>query len=294
MVPFLGGGDMSDFSPQGIFLSYRRDDTAASALLLHSKLSERFPAARIFMDLDSIRAGQDFAEVIQGALDSCVVLVALIGRQWATIADGHGRRRLDDPGDFVRSEVKTALQRGVRVIPVLVDGARPLQQQELPADLHQLGLARLQAFELSYGRYQYDANQLLDLIQEAFTTAVRPAQAERTVREVGDKNAPTEAELEALDKRASAAGHAGDAAGARDLYAESVRAHQRAYGPADLRTLWTRHQLAEYTGRAGNAAGAHAQFAALKADAKRAPDDLSRTERKDLISACRAGLSAWK
>jgi hypothetical protein len=114
------------------------------------------------MDLDSIEAGMDFADVIREAVDSCVVLLALIGRQWATVADGEGRRRLDNPDDYVRFEIQTAFERGVRVIPVLVDGAKPPRQQQLPTELHKL--ARLNAFELSYGRYQYDAERLLDLI----------------------------------------------------------------------------------------------------------------------------------
>jgi dipeptidyl aminopeptidase/acylaminoacyl peptidase len=150
-------------SSGGIFLSYRREDAAPYARLLQYQLSGRFPDARVFMDLDSIEAGLDFAEVIRDAVDSCAVLVALIGRQWATVADEEGRRRLDDPDDYVRFEVQTALKRGVRVIPVLVDNARPLRQQQLPAELHKL--TRLNALELSYGRYQYDSNRLLDLIQ---------------------------------------------------------------------------------------------------------------------------------
>ena len=64
------------------------------------------------MDLDSIEAGVDFAEVIKDAVNSCAVLVALIGRQWATLTDEEGARRLDNPDDFVRFEVKTALVRG--------------------------------------------------------------------------------------------------------------------------------------------------------------------------------------
>jgi TIR domain len=152
------------FSSRGVFLSYRREDAAPYARLLQYQLGERFPDAQVFMDLDSIEAGLDFAQVITEAVDSCAVLVALIGRQWATLADEGGRRRLDDPDDFVRFEVRTALERGVRVIPVLVDGAKPLRRQQLPAELHKL--ARLNALELSYGRYQYDADRLLDLIQE--------------------------------------------------------------------------------------------------------------------------------
>jgi hypothetical protein len=130
--------------------------------LLKSQLTERFPDARVFIDLDSIEPGLDFADVIAEAVDSCAVLVALIGRQWATLTDEEGLRRLDNPDDYVRFEIQAALERGVRVIPVLVDGARPLRQQQLPPELHKL--ARLNALELSYGRYEYDANRLLDLV----------------------------------------------------------------------------------------------------------------------------------
>ena len=110
---------MPGLSSQGIFLSYRRADTAAYARLLQRDLTEHFPESRVFMDLDSIEAGVDFADAIRDAVDSCAVLVALIGRQWATLTDEQGRRRLDSPDDFVRFEVKTALDRGVWVIPVL-------------------------------------------------------------------------------------------------------------------------------------------------------------------------------
>jgi TIR domain len=158
---------------RGIFLSYRRNDAAPYARLLQFQLRERFPDVHVFMDLDSIDAGTDFAEVIGEAIDSCTVLVALIGRQWETITDEHGRRRLDDPDDYVRFEVQAALERGVRVIPILVDGAAPLRQERLPAELRKL--ARLNALELSYGRYEYDADRLLDLIQRVLGDASNPA-----------------------------------------------------------------------------------------------------------------------
>ena len=104
---------------QGIFLSYWREDAAPYARLLQFQLSERFPDARVFMDLDTIEPGMDFAEVIREAVAACAVMVALIGRQWATLTDEEGHRRLDNPNDFVRFEVQAALERGVRVIPVL-------------------------------------------------------------------------------------------------------------------------------------------------------------------------------
>ena len=154
---------MAGLSSRAIFLSYRREDAAPYARLLQFQLRERIPDAHVFMDLDSIEPGLDFAEVIREAIDSCRVLVALIGRQWATLTDEEGRRRLDNPDDYVRFEVQLALERGVRVIPVLVDGARPLRLPQLPSGLRKL--ARLNALELSYGRYEYDADRLLTLLQ---------------------------------------------------------------------------------------------------------------------------------
>jgi hypothetical protein len=147
----------------GIFISYRRADAGPYARLLQVELAERFPGARVFMDLDSIEAGLDFAEVIRDAVNSCRVMVVVIGRQWVTLADEEGRRRLDDPDDYVRFEVRAALKRGVRAIPVLVDGAKPLRQQQLPPDLRKL--ARLNALEMSYDRYRYDADRLTSLIR---------------------------------------------------------------------------------------------------------------------------------
>lgn len=154
---------MSTFPPHGVFINYRREDTGPYALLLQFKLGERFPNAPVFMDLDSIEAGVDFAEAIKSGVEACVVLVALIGAKWLTVTDEDGRRRLDDPDDYVRYEVRTALERCVRVIPVLVDGARAPKQQQLPEDLQKL--ARLNALEMSYDRLDYDAIRLMDAIQ---------------------------------------------------------------------------------------------------------------------------------
>jgi hypothetical protein len=75
-------------SSQGIFMSYRRADAAAYARLLQHALRDRIPDAHVFMDLDSIEAGVNFAHVIREAIDSCAVLVAVIGCQWATLTDG--------------------------------------------------------------------------------------------------------------------------------------------------------------------------------------------------------------
>jgi hypothetical protein len=184
---------------RGIFLSYRREDTAPYARLLQLQLRERFPDAPVFIDLDSIEPGLDFGEVIREAVESCAVLVALIGRQWATLADEEGRRRLDKPDDYVRFELRAALDRGVRVIPVLVDGARPLRQQQLPSELQML--ARLNALELTYGRSPYDVERLINIIQRVLDEASRTGavQQSASAADVGvrtDGNAPDHAAAE--------------------------------------------------------------------------------------------------
>ena len=163
------GGGVPGLSSRGIFLSYRREDAAPYARLLQFQLRERIPDAHVFMDLDSIEPGLDFAEVIREAVDSCMVLVALIGRQWATLADEEGRRRLDNPDDYVRFEVQAALERGVRVFRCWSMAPDRSDKQQLPAELEKL--ARLNALELSYGRYEYDADRLLNLIQRLLAAA---------------------------------------------------------------------------------------------------------------------------
>ena len=188
---------MSDLPSRGVFLSYRREDAAPYARLLQFLLRERLPDAPVFMDLDSIEAGLDFAEVIRKAVNSCAVLVALIGRQWATVTDEEGRQRLHNSDDYVRFEIQTALEREVRVIPVLVDGATPPRRQQLPPDLHKL--TRLNAFELSYRRFEYDADQLLELIMRVLAAAQRPEQAEQLPPQIPDYAVAKDRDVEPPD-----------------------------------------------------------------------------------------------
>lgn len=171
---------MSGIVSRGVFLSYRREDAGPYARSLQLQLGQRMPDVPVFMDLDSIEPGLDFAEAIEDALKSCAVLVALIGRQWLTLTDEEGARRLDNPDDYVRFEVKTALERGVRVIPVLIDDARPPRQRDLPDELQKL--ARLNAHKLSYDRYKDDADRLVDLIQRVLATAAEQARADDPAR----------------------------------------------------------------------------------------------------------------
>ena len=154
--------DISATSSGQIFISYRRDETAYAAGWLYDRLADRFGADKIFKDIDSIELGDDFVEVITTAVGSCDVLLALMGEEWLTITDQDGRRRLDDPADFVRVEVEAALARDVRVIPVLVDGASMPPAEALPASLRRL--VRRQALELSPSRFDFDTGRLLRVL----------------------------------------------------------------------------------------------------------------------------------
>jgi TIR domain len=145
-----------------IFISYRREETAYPAGWLYDRLADRFGKGQVFKDVDSIQLGDDFVEVIASAVGSCDVLLALIGDEWLTVTDAHGRRRLDDPDDFVRLEIEAALTRDVRVIPILVDGARMPRADELPDSL--AGLVRRQALELSPARFDFDTGRLLKVL----------------------------------------------------------------------------------------------------------------------------------
>src|SRR6202044_312660 len=107
----------------GIFISYRRQETSHLAGRLYDRLIGRFGEGQVFIDVDAIEPGVDFAEEIFRAVAACKVLLAIIAPDWLPAADERGRRRLDDPDDIVRLEIEAALARRVRVIPILVEGA---------------------------------------------------------------------------------------------------------------------------------------------------------------------------
>jgi hypothetical protein len=119
------------------------------------------------MDVTDIEAGADFVQVLKGAVGSCDVLLAVIGRKWVTCTDHAGRRRLDDIHDFIRIEIGTALARDVRVIPVLVDGANLPTAADLPGDLEML--TRRQAVELRDARWAADIESLYATLDRVLT-----------------------------------------------------------------------------------------------------------------------------
>ena len=107
----------------GIFLSYRREDSSRWVGHLASLLRGHFSADQVFMVIHTIEPGMDFVEALTNHLRSCDVLLAVIGPHWLTTKDPCGLQRLKDPTDYVRLEITTALERNIRVIPVLVGGS---------------------------------------------------------------------------------------------------------------------------------------------------------------------------
>jgi hypothetical protein len=156
-----------------IFLSYRREDSGGWAGRLYDRLSQHFGDEHVFMDIDAIAPGLDFVEVIQHAVQSCDVLITLIGRQWLTVADATGQPRLANPEDFVRLEIATALERNIRVIPVLVQDAPMPRSADLPDNLKRL--SRRHALEISDTRFHRDVDRLITVLDSVLSGATPQA-----------------------------------------------------------------------------------------------------------------------
>lgn len=144
---------------KSLFISYRREDTSGYAGRLFETLAAYVGRERLFMDVDTIRPGEDFLKVIEQTVGSSEAVIVLIGPRWLSAVDADGRPRLEDPEDFVRLEVKAALDRGLRVIPVLVDGATVPDREQLPSDL--AALTRRHAVHLTHERWQTDVEHLV-------------------------------------------------------------------------------------------------------------------------------------
>ena len=152
-----------------IFLSYRRSDSAYVAATLSNKLQEHFGENAVFFDVDTIPLGVDFREFIGNAVGECDVLLAIIGDQWVRAVDARGNRRIDDPSDFVRIEIESALKRNIPVIPVLVDEVKMPAAEDLPPSLQ--SIVYRNATELRAGR---DLDQHLELLVRGLDSLLKP------------------------------------------------------------------------------------------------------------------------
>lgn len=150
------------------FISYRRKDSTAVAERMADRLFTHFGEAAVFKDVNSISVGTDFRHALDQALDACDCLLSIIGPHWLGEDSTQSVRRIDDPKDFVRLEVATALYRQISTIPVLVEGAIMPSQSELPRDL--IGLVDLQALTIRHDPdFHRDVDYLIRTLIERHT-----------------------------------------------------------------------------------------------------------------------------
>ncbi|HEX6595596.1 MAG TPA: toll/interleukin-1 receptor domain-containing protein [Acidimicrobiales bacterium] len=179
----------------GIFICYRRKDSGYIAGRMQRDLAERFGADQVFLDGTGIKAGADFHERLGAQVNSCDALVAVIGDDWLT-ASQNGKRRLDDPKDWVRQEIGSALAREILVVPVLVEDAQPPTAADLPPALR--GLTKRNCLELR----AVDWDDGMRKLSEALEDVVRPL-AKRPPPPPPDPPPPVQARVAAVPSEPS-------------------------------------------------------------------------------------------
>jgi len=144
---------------RAIFVSYRRHDAEGEAGRLFDDLVEQFGEHSVFMDVAAIEVGRDFRKAIDESIATCGVLLAVIGPGWLDEKNDAGLRRLEDPNDFVRMEISSALKRDIPVVPVLVRGAKMPRADQMPEDVRELSYRN--AVELTHARWKSDIKLLI-------------------------------------------------------------------------------------------------------------------------------------
>jgi hypothetical protein len=132
-----------------IFISYRRDDSKWPAKQICDALLRTLRREQVFIDIDSIQPGADFRRILEEWVNECEFLLALIGPNWISASDpATSHRRLDDPNDFVRIEIRAAFSRAIPVVPILLDGAPMPKLDQLPKDMAKLVNSQAEIVEL--------------------------------------------------------------------------------------------------------------------------------------------------
>jgi TIR domain len=144
----------------GIFINYRTGDDDYAAVALDQHLKEIFGAEAVFRDSRSLPPGKAFPPELWDRLRHSTVVLVLIGRRWLTLKDGKGRPKLENPDDYVRTEIREALVRDKYVIPVLLNGAKMPKSDQLPGDI--AGLSERQGRTFNGRNDDYDLQRLTD------------------------------------------------------------------------------------------------------------------------------------
>jgi TIR domain len=148
-----------------VFISYRRDDSSGHAGRVHDRLQREFGHDLLFMDVDAIPLGANFVKVLGEEVAKCDALLAIIGPGWLNARDDTGKRRLENPTDFVRIEIGTALKRSIPVIPILLEGTRIPKADQLPDDLKELALRN--GLDVRHASFPQDMERLVRALKGA-------------------------------------------------------------------------------------------------------------------------------
>ena len=250
-----------------IFINYRRGDDPQAAGRLFDRLQDIFEPQQLFLDVDNIAPGLDFMRVLDERVAECDVVLAVIGKGWIDARDAAGTRRLDDPDDFVRIEITSALNQGKRVIPVLIGDTPMPHQEHLPEALRPL--ARRNAVRLTHERFRADTQGLVKALEQAL------AEIEEARRE----QAQAEAERQAAEQR-----RLEEAEAARRAEEEALR--RKAEQDAKERAEAERRRLQEAE------AARRAEEEALKRKAEQEAKERAEAERRRLQTEARQRAEA--
>jgi hypothetical protein len=154
-----------------IFISYRRKDSQAEARRLYDQLIKVYKPDEIFFDHLTITPGADFEQAIEAALAKCNVMIAIINKGWLKAADEAGRRRIDQPNDFVRREILHALENHITLIPVLIGETEMPKEADLPKELQRL--SKRQANPLRESQFNADVKRLIAAIKKYVPASAR-------------------------------------------------------------------------------------------------------------------------
>lgn len=154
-----------------IFVNYRQSDSQHAAMAIATILKHSFAEGEVFIDRSSILGGKDWPNSISNALESAQVLVAVLGEDWLRSWDGHGRRRIDHPKDWVRLELSRAFERGIPVVPVLLESAEIPPPEALDNCL--LNICRAQAERIRLDTWDSDLAHLISTLSQLITGIVR-------------------------------------------------------------------------------------------------------------------------
>jgi formylglycine-generating enzyme required for sulfatase activity len=253
-----------------IFICYRRLDSQDMAGRLHDKLESHFGDDAVFMDADSLSAGERFPQRIQATIAECDVFLALIGRQWLDARDGDGRRRLDDAEDWVRLEIEEALRQKVTPVPVLLHGAEMPSKKALPATL-----GKFTEFHAARLRpnpdFKHDVAKLIGEIEAAI------AGRERQLEEERQRVAREQAEREAAERETAERGRAEQERAAKEAAERERMAHEQAAHEQAAREQAKREQAERE--QAERQRAAHEAAERVRVEHERAANEAAERER---------------